>query len=251
MIAALKNASSQAKAVEWNAYARCYDLLCAINPAYTELLEEFAAFIRKARTSVGARILDLGGGTGNFFSYALPAEIAKSSQLIHLDSDARMIAIAEHKYQRRGINVRTITKDAGTQIFFAASFDCIVSVNAIYAMPSPELILRKTFHWLRPGGRLLLIDLGRTLDSADWRSFLLKANIRNLGLIPALRILLNEGRVIAKANGRIARAQLNGTFWTHTTEEMRQTLEQIGYKVEEARQVYRGYCDLAVATKPA
>ena len=64
MIAALKNASSQAKAVEWNAYARCYDLLCAINPAYTELLEEFAAFIRKARTSVGARILDLGAEPG-------------------------------------------------------------------------------------------------------------------------------------------------------------------------------------------
>ena len=33
--------SERSSAVDWNDYARCYDLLCALNPAYSELLEEF------------------------------------------------------------------------------------------------------------------------------------------------------------------------------------------------------------------
>ncbi len=69
--------SEATSAVDWNDYARCYDLLCSLNPAYTELLNEFRSFAIAA-VSPGSRILDLGGGTGNFFCSALPSEIAAS-----------------------------------------------------------------------------------------------------------------------------------------------------------------------------
>jgi len=246
-----RRAARRLAGVDWHAYAECYDLLCSVNPAYRELLTEFGNFVRGAGLRQGAEILDLGGGTGNFFSLGLPRQIAVSSRLIHLDSDSRMVSIAQRKYDEQQLQVRTIRRDAHTFVFPAASLDCILSVNALYAMPNPVAVLRKAFHWLRPGGRLFLVNLGRVLDSADWRAFLLRTNVRDLGVVRALRILLTDGRVIARANERIADAQRVGQFWTHSTEEFGTTLQHLGYELDEIRPVYRGYSDLVIAHKPS
>jgi ubiquinone/menaquinone biosynthesis C-methylase UbiE len=242
--------SEATSAVDWNDYARCYDLLCSLNPAYTELLNEFRSF---ATTSValGSSILDLGGGTGNFFCSALPSEIATSSELIHLDADRGMLSIAQQKYVARGLQVNTIHRDASKSVFPVGSLDCILSVNALYAMPHPETILKRAFHWLRPGGSLFLIDLGRIQDTTEWTSFLVTSNRRRLGIFRTLRILLREGRVISRANRRIADAQRAGIYWQHTAEQLRGTLASVGFELESVRTVYRGYSDLAIARKPA
>ena len=236
--------------VNWNSYARCYDLLCSLNPAYLDLLNEFASFFRSAELPAGARILDLGGGTGNFFCHGLPREIAQSSELIHLDFDSEMHGIAKEKYRQNALNVKTIHRDASRSVFPVGSLDCVVSVNALYAMPQPAAILERAFHWLRPGGLLFLIDLGRIQDTTEWTSFLVKSNVRRIGLFKTLRILLNEGLVISRTNRRIADAQRDGTYWQHSTEEMRATLETIGFELTDVRPVYRGYSDLAFGRKP-
>lgn len=237
--------------VDWNSYARCYDLLCSLNPAYLELLSEFTSFINRAHLPVGSRILDLGGGTGNFFCHALPREISQSCELMHLDFDSEMLAIASEKYQRQSLNVKTIHRDASKAVFPVGSLDCILSVNALYAMPEPAAILERAFHWLRPGGLLFLVDLGRIQDTTEWTSFLVRSNAPKIGLFRTLRILLNEGRVISRVNRKIAEAQRNGAYWQHATDDMGFTLERIGFELDALRPVYRGYSDLACATKPA
>lgn len=242
--------SEATSAVDWNDYARCYDLLCSLNPAYTELLDEFRSFAIAA-VPPGSRILDLGGGTGNFFCNALPAEISSSSELIHLDADSRMLSIALQKYLARDLRVNTIHRDASKSVFPVGSLDCILSVNALYAMPHPEAILRRAFHWLRPGGSLFLVDLGRIQDTTEWTSFLVRSNRRNLGVFRTLRVLLREGRVISRANRRIADAQRAGIYWQHTAEQLRTTLTRVGFELDTVRTVYRGYSDLAIAYKPA
>ena len=241
--------SERSSAVDWNDYARCYDLLCALNPAYTELLEEFRSFAI-ASVPPGSRILDLGGGTGNFFCSALPSEIASTSELIHLDADLGMLSIAQRKYSAHGLRVHTIHRDASKSVFPVGSLDSILSVNALYAMPQPEAILRRAFHWLRPGGSLFLVDLGRIQDTTEWTSFLVRSNRHTLGIFRTLRVLLNEGRVISRANRRIADAQRAGIYWQHTAEQLHDTLAQIGFKLDKVRTVYRGYSDLALARKP-
>jgi ubiquinone/menaquinone biosynthesis C-methylase UbiE len=150
-------ATEQTSEVDWNDYARCYDLLCTLNPAYTELLDEFRSFALAA-VSPGSRILDLGGGTGNFFCNALPSQIASTSELIHLDADSGMLSIAQEKYIARALRVHTVHRDASKSVFPVGSLDCILSVNALYAMPHPEAILKRAFHWLRPGGSFFLVD---------------------------------------------------------------------------------------------
>ena len=125
-----------------------------------------------------------------------------------------------------------------------------MSVNALYAMPHPEAILRRAFHWLRPGGSLFLVDLGRIQDTTEWTTFLVSSNRHTLGIFRTLRILLNEGRVISRANRRIADAQRAGIYWRHTAAQLHDTLAQIGFELEAVRNVYRGYSDLALARKP-
>jgi ubiquinone/menaquinone biosynthesis C-methylase UbiE len=241
---------SASQSVDWNSYAQCYDLLCSFNPAYSELLRDFRDFCRAIDLRPDARILDLGAGTGNFFCNALPQRFAESATLVHLDADSEMIAIASQKYRQRGLDVRLIQRDASRTVLPAASFDCILSVNALYAMPDQVGVLTRAFHWLRPGGHLFLVDLGRIQNTNDWTTFLVKSNAREMGVLRTLKVLLNEGMVISKANRRIAAAQRNGSYWQHTTDELRATLESIGYQVNVSRAVYRGYSDLALANKP-
>ena len=215
-----------------------------------ELLSEFTAFIETAKLPNGARILDLGAGTGNFFCHALPRDVARSSELFHLDLDSEMLGIAKQKYKDHGLEVRTIQRDASKSVFPVGSLDCIVSVNALYAMPEPDAVLKRAFHWLRPGGFLFLVDLGRTQDTTEWTAFLIKSNAKRVGLFKTVQILLNEGMVISRTNRRIASAQLEGVYWRHSTSDMQSTLEGIGFETRDSRAVYRGYSDLVVARKP-
>lgn len=112
----------------------------------------------------------------------LSPEIAASSELIHLDADAGMLSIAQQKYLARGLRVETIHRDASKSVFPVGSLDCILSVNALYAMPHPETILKRAFHWLRPGGSFFLVDLGRIQNTTEWTSFLVASNRRRLGI---------------------------------------------------------------------
>lgn len=221
-----------------------------MNPAYFELIEEFRSFLARTNLSPGASFLDLGAGTGNFFSIGLPKSITKSSELIHLDFDSEMIKIAADKYEQLGLKVRMMHNDASKTVFPVGSLDCVVSVNALYAMPEPASILKRVFHWLKPGGHLFVVNLGRVQNTTDWTSFIVKSNIPRIGLIRTLRILLNEGMVISKENRAITRAQRSGVYWQHGTEEFGKLLCDIGFETDVVRPVYRGYSDLACCRKP-
>lgn len=236
--------------VDWHRYAHCYDLLCSINPAYFELIEEFRSFLARIDLRPDSRILDLGGGTGNFFCVGIPEAIARSSDLTHLDFDSEMIKIAADKYDQMGLKVKMMHSDASKTVFPVGSLDCVVTVNALYAMPTPVSILKRIFHWLRPGGHLFVVNLGRVQNTTDWTSFIIRNNIRRMGLVGILRILLNEGMVISKENRVITRAQRSGVYWQHGTEEFGNLLRDIGFQTDVVRPVYRGYSDLAYCRKP-
>ena len=112
---------------------------------------------------------------GNFFCRALPQDISKSSELVHLDFDSQMLAIAQAKYKALGLPVKTIHRDASKSVFPVGSLDCIISVNALYAMDDPVAILKRAFHWLRPGGTFFIVNLGRVQNTNDWTSSLSEA----------------------------------------------------------------------------
>lgn len=236
--------------VDWHEYACSYDLLCSLNPAYLELLQRFRQFTDQVNLPSGAHILDLGAGTGNFFCFGL-ADTTCRSTLIHLDANSAMIERATKKYSARGLKVRTILADASTYDFPPSSLDCVVTVNAVYAMHEPVKVLENVHRWLKPGGFLFFVNLGRIQNTLEWTAFLLAKNLSTLGLKRTLSILSGEGRAISNANRRITSAQRKRRYWRHSTEEIGDRLTIIGFTILGLGACYRGYSDFAICHKPS
>lgn len=222
---------------DWSAYAASYDLLAEYNPAYQQLLKEF----EKALLEVDAPrlIYDVGGGTGNYSQIA--AKRYPDSSIYLVEPDLGMRLRAKDKLSACD-NIAYI--DCPLQEFEAsAKADLVICVHALYAMPDPQRRLIELRGLLRPGGLLFLVDIGRTLNVADWRSYLFSHLTKELGIAKAIQIFW-KGREIAKQNKAIFQAQEEKLYWTHSESEISSAVESAGFEVITQKTVYRGYSDL-------
>jgi ubiquinone/menaquinone biosynthesis C-methylase UbiE len=104
----------------------------------------------------GARgdVLEIAAGTGrNFRHYPQEARVTA------IDLSPAMLAIAR---RRATPNVRLAVMDAEALGFAAASFDTVISTLGLCTYPHPEAALREMGRVCRPGGRILLIEHGRS-----------------------------------------------------------------------------------------
>ena len=235
--------------VDWNSYARCYDLLCSMNPAYQVLLQDFRTFLRTLQVGEELTVLDVGAGSGNFM-IEMGSEFSDRVSVTHLDADGAMNNLAKAKYQNAGIGATIVEENARVANFQTNSFDMVVSVNALYAIPEPETVLQNCFAWLKPGGYLYLVNLGRIQNTFEWTLYLIRNNVKTLGWARTLSILMNEGRTLSAQNRRITRAQEKGTYWSHSTSELGAKLRGLGYIVTHLDTCYRGYSDIAICRRP-
>lgn len=117
---------------------------------------------RWARAWIGARagdrLLDVCCGTGEFAPVLAPPGLALD--YLGVDLNAQYIAYARQRYGE-GPGRRFAAADA-TQLRFApGSFDRALFVNSLHHFPDALAagILREVARVLRPGGRLVLIDM--------------------------------------------------------------------------------------------
>lgn len=224
---------------DWSAYATAYDLLSEHNPAYQALLHEFEAFLETIETP--RLIYDIGGGSGNYSEVA--ARACPGSEIRLVEPDAGMIGLAQSKLAAHG----NVSYDTMALEDFDApgKADLVVCIHALYAMPEQEQRLADLRRLLHPGGWLYLVDLGRYMNVADWRSYLFSHLKKEHGLFGALRIFW-QGREIAKQNTAILKAQKEGVYWTHTEAEIASAVTAAGFEIVRQKAVYRGYSDLLV-----
>ncbi|NBC22549.1 MAG: methyltransferase domain-containing protein [Gammaproteobacteria bacterium] len=245
--ARLEEASTQSDEMDWDAYAEHYDEMCALNPAYTAnidlLLERMASWPLPASPS----ICDLGAGTGNYILSM--AEKYPSAQFWHVDIDRRMVEVAKQKYAKRSVeNLTIVQTDVHDVSFEEESFDVVLCINSLYAFDARELMLKRIRRWLKPDGRLFLIDFGRKQRTLDWTFYIFRESMKAHQLGRYAKALV-EARELLKQNRKTTKGQESGRYWLHTTEEFGESLRGAGYKVEELSRCYRNYCDLAVCRK--
>ena len=224
---------------DWTAYARAYDMLADHNPAYRALirgLDDFLGTIEPPR-----RILDIGAGTGNFTEVA--ARRFPHSEITVVEPDPGMMAVARTRLAGHG--AVTFDENLLEDVRVEEPADLVICVHALYVMPGTEDRLREIRGFLRPGGHLYLVDIGRVLDLGDWRRFLFGALAREVGLAKAI-VTFWRGREIARQNKAISRAQQEGRYWTHSGEDLARKVEAAGFEVIRQDSVYRGYSDLLV-----
>lgn len=110
----------------------------------------------------GSRVLDLCGGTGDL-SLALAAAKALPSQVVCCDFAHPMLARAEAKFARRGLDglCRTVEGDALRLPFADGSFDAVTVGFGVRNLADMQAGFREILRVLAPGGRLVVLEFSR------------------------------------------------------------------------------------------
>ena len=136
----------------------------------------------------GARVLDVGAGTGRVARALLPL-VGPDLQLVCLEPSRRMLALGRERAPG-GIWLRGRVDPLP---FADGSFDIVVSLEVIEFTPHPELTLRELVRVLRPGGSLLVTNrvgreapliLGRTFRPAAFPLRLNALGLQDVILYP-------------------------------------------------------------------
>jgi SAM-dependent methyltransferase len=232
----------------WSNYAEVYDLMAENNPAYLEIIELVLAKFASFSLCGNDRVVELGAGTGNFTA-ALAANFPRC-QFVHLDDDDSMNRKATQKMKLKDLGNLLIECESSVAASFAPnSLAAVLCVHSLYTFPEPLVRLSNILQWLRPDGHIIVCDLGRQLNLWDWATYLFRANASRKGVVATVELFW-KGRLVARANRDIVRQQCNGTYWTHSTDQLREAISNAGFIVEESFCCYRGYSDFIVARKP-
>jgi ubiquinone/menaquinone biosynthesis C-methylase UbiE len=239
-------ALSNQQVVAWDQYARAYDVMCSANPAYQENLALFRNWLQRAELPDRPRVCDVGAGTGNYLLEVASAR--PNAELVHLDLDPGMNSTASRKYRERRLpNVAFELSDVHDAKFEEGSFDLLVCINSLYTMREPTRAIARMRTWLKTNGWLYIIDLGRPMEVGDWAKFIVSSSLRTVGLKRTIRAFV-RGRQAITQNRHIRASQDLGTYWLHSQEEFRASLEAANLKIVEAGTCYRDACDFAVCT---
>jgi len=119
-------------------------------------------FVRRALAYVppGKQVLEVGFGPGK-----LHARLAKQSSLCAgLDLAKGMCRFTRRRLRREGLPQRLTRGSALALPYAAASFDVVVSTFAFSGFPDGADALREMARVTRPGGQVVLVDIGLPRD---------------------------------------------------------------------------------------
>ena len=123
----------------------------------TEALER-RLVLRLAGDLQGRSVLDVGCGDGTL---ALACWESGTAQVAGLDLDTRMITRAAAFAAQHQAAIGYTVGRADTLPFGDKSFDLVVSVAMLTFVPEADRVVREMARVLRPGGRLVIGDLGK------------------------------------------------------------------------------------------
>ncbi len=146
----------------------------------------------------GERVLDIGCGDG-----VLSVHLARAGGMVTgLDADPGMLAAARQRANRSGAAAAFVEGDARLLPFYDGSFDVVVAVTVLCFVADAERAAKEMARVLRPGGRVVLGELGRIslwaakrrlsgwLGSRTWRNarFRTAGELRRLALVADLEV---------------------------------------------------------------
>lgn len=133
---------------------RCYAGECAKRPFKRELIQQ-------ARISPGQQVLDIGCGTGTLT--VLVKQTHPAAEVVGLDGDPNVLAIARAKASKAGVDIRWDHGMAFELPYADRSFDRALTSLVLHHLTTEnkQRALRETWRVLQPGGELLVLDFGK------------------------------------------------------------------------------------------
>jgi ubiquinone/menaquinone biosynthesis C-methylase UbiE len=109
----------------------------------------------------GEGIADVGAGSG-FFTFRLSPRVGPNGRVIAQDIDSSALARLRATAARRGLrNIETVLGGTDDPRLPERSLDGVLIVNAFHEMHAHEAMLAGITRALRPGGRLVVLDMPR------------------------------------------------------------------------------------------
>jgi len=124
--------------------------------ARTEALEKEAVFALVGKVS-GLGVLDVGCGDGAYSIHA--AQLGAT--VTGLDISPAMLAAARRRADATGVSVEWREGRAEALPFPAASYDVVMAVTVLCFVPDAAAAIREMARVLRPGGVIVIGELGR------------------------------------------------------------------------------------------
>lgn len=249
--------------VDWDTYARAYDILMSVIP-YRDMLADVAhALIEDtpAVTRGTARILDAGCGTGNLIS-TLRARKVRGYTMAGIDASQHMLARAHAKHAKSG--AMFLEANLNEQLpFNDTSFNGIVCTNALYATAYPRATLTEFARVLTPNGSLIIAtphadaSIGRILKAhahsekpdAYWDRFHAESDQARSLLTEAFAgsdISPEMLEIVFLANRAIVGSPMMSFF---TKQQLTTLLNETGFTVSSCGTTYAGQDLLITARK--
>lgn len=154
---------------------------------YTNLVSpkrqaQFLTLIYELKFNGTEEVLDIGCGPGKLSIEAL--KLLPNGRLVGIDLSPQMILKAkETAMQSKAANAEFLTGDAMNLQFGDDRFDIVFSSNAFPWVADQSLFLEEAFRVLKPGGKLGLVSLSRSIYKEFFEA-LAHVNERNPRLFP-------------------------------------------------------------------
>lgn len=136
----------------WEDYAICYDSINHLLP-YQKMLADVVSEIPKLCT----HLLDAACGTGNLETAIARSQIFSGLSIAGVDASQEMLKRARAKIGTEP-NISFSFADLNSSLSFQnESFDCVTSINTMYAIKDPRALLDEFHRVLKKGGTLIIV----------------------------------------------------------------------------------------------
>lgn len=137
---------------KYNRFARWYDLVEGV-PDFLGIRKLRKRLLRRA----SGRVLEVAVGTGKNLPH-----YPRSCRVIAVDVSREMLNVARRRATKLQMNVSFALADAEALPFSDKNFDTVVSSLTTCTFPEPVAALREMGRVCQAGGKILLLDHGRS-----------------------------------------------------------------------------------------
>jgi phospholipid N-methyltransferase len=238
--------------IQWNTYAKEYDLFCLNNHEYQKLITITSQIISKLNLPQNPKICELGSGTGNFTIEVL-SKIFKNEEVLSLENEKMFFDYQKKKIENEKIeNIQLILKDIRDKNFLSnkkQDLFLMIHVLNFFSKEDRNKIMTNIISSMNSGGYLIISDIGRQIELNDWLDEVYTEIISKQGFQKAIDFHNNTNNA-RSANITAIEKQKNGESYMHTLDEFIEYIESYGLKVIYSRDdLYRKIDDFIIAQK--